>query len=128
MRLFIMLSLISFSAFALDWSDLEVGKSYKLTKLVSLTQKERSRSIIDLPAGTTVELESVIGLSIPGAPLAVFIFDLPNCPGKDMVTEVEVIDVEGTDPHAQVGVGLETDCELDAYVELKDYYSKSLFE
>lgn len=128
MRLFLLLALVSFSAFATDWSDLEVGSTYKLTQSFELKQNERSGSILEVQKGDAVELKALIPLSIPGASLALYIFDLKSCPGPQMTTEQEIIPVHGTSPLVEVGVLLDTDCELNVYLELKDYYSNSIFE
>lgn len=128
MRYLIALLLLTSQAFAMDWSDLEVGKSYKLTQSFSLKQNERSGSMLEVIKGQSVELKALIPLSIPGASLVLYIFDYKSCPGPEMTTDQEIIPVERTSPLAEVGVLLETGCELNVYLELKDYYSNSLFE
>jgi hypothetical protein len=128
MRLFIALFLLTTQVFATDWSDLEIGSNYKLTQSFQLKQLERSGSILEVMQGQEVELKALIPLSIPGVSLALYIFDYKACPGPDMVTDQEIIPVDRTSPLVEVGVLLDAGCELNVYVELKDYYSNSLFE
>lgn len=126
MRLFIALMLLTSQAFALDWSDIEGGKTYKLAQSFQLKQTERSGSILDVVKGQEVELKALIPISIPGASLALYIFDYKACPGPEMTTEQEIIPVDQSGG-VEVGVLLDTSCELNVYVELKDYYTNSLF-
>jgi hypothetical protein len=127
MRLLFAVILLTTQAFATDWSDLEVGKTYKLTQSFQLKQTERSGSMLDIVAGQKVELRALIPLSIPGASLALYIFDYKKCPGPEMKTEQEIIPVNNTNPLVEAGVLLDTSCELNVYIELKDYYANSLF-
>jgi hypothetical protein len=128
MRLFLVLALMSFSAFATDWSDLEVESTYKLSQSIQLKQIERSGSLLDIVKGEPLLLKAIVPVSVPGFPLLLYIFDLKSCPGPKMTTDQEIIPVQGTNPLVEVGVQLDTDCELNMYVEMKDYYSQALFE
>lgn len=130
MRLFLIFSLISFNVFAvnltgLSWSDLEEGKTYKLTQNFQLPQSgERSSSILDFSKGDSFTLKEIMPLPI-GFPLTSFIFIHKNCPGAELETDVELITVE--ENGVVVGAVLD-ECELSVYVEGKDYYTNGLFE
>lgn len=127
MRIFLVLCLISVNAFAtgMGWSDLEEGKTYKLTQNFQLPQNnERSRSILDFSKGDLFTLKEIMPLPI-GFPLTSFIFAYKNCPGMQLKTDVELVTVD----HNGVVVGaILEECELSVYVEGKDYYSNGLFE
>lgn len=128
MRLFLILCLISVNVFAQEnWSDLKTGNNYKLTQNFQLPQVERSGSLIDFSKGEQLHLKEIVPLAMPGALLTLYIFDYLNCPGPQMVTDMEIIPVNGTSPLVEVGAFVEK-CELNVYLETKDYYTKSLFE
>lgn len=127
MRLFITCFFLTLSAFAANWSDLEAGKTYTLTQPFQLKQLERSRSLLDFSTGDELVLKEIAPLTIPGAVMNLYIFDVPNCPGEDLETDMEIIPVKGTTPLVEVGAYV-VECELNIYLELKDYYFKSIFE
>jgi hypothetical protein len=129
MRLLIgLMLLVSTSVFAKDWSDLELGGSYKLTQSFELKQLERSGSALNVEAGQAVVLKEMVPVAVPGYPLYLYIFDYKSCPGPAMKTDQEIIPVKDTSPLVEVGVELEVNCELNVYLETKDFYSNSLFE
>lgn len=125
MRSFILLSLISFNAFAMNWFDMDIRKDYTLLQDISLQQNERSSAMLVLARGEKFHLKEIIGL---GMGLGLFNFEYLNCPGPQMETEVDVIPVEGTSPLIEVGAMVAEGCELWVYVELKDFWTKSFFE
>lgn len=128
MRVFLILCLISVNVFAAEnWSDLKAGNNYKLTQNFQLPQVERSGSLIDFSKGEKFLLKEIVPLAMPGALLTLYIFDYLNCPGQEMVTDMEIIPVNETSPLVEVGAFVEK-CELNVYLETKDYYTKSLFE
>jgi hypothetical protein len=127
MRLFLLLALVSFSAFATDWSDLEAGNSYKLNQSFQLPQLERSGSLLEFTKGEKYLLSEILPVDVPGYPLMLYIFKYTNCPGPAMKTDMEIVEVETTSPVVKVGMQVEA-CEINMYIETKDYYSKSLFE
>ncbi len=127
MRLFLIFCLFSFNVFAASWSDLSVGNSYRLTQNFQLPQLERSGSLIDFSKGEKLHLKEIVPLSMPGALLTLYIFDYLNCPGPAMTTDMEIIPVNGTSPLVEIGAFVEK-CELNVYLETKDYYTNSLFE
>ena len=83
---------------------------------------------MDIVKGQEVELKAIIPLNIPGFSLLLYILDYKACPGPDLVTDQEIIPVDNTSPLAEVGVLLDTGCETNVYLELKDYYSNTIFE
>lgn len=125
MRLFILLFLVSFQAFAANWSDLDVKKTYKLGQDFQLPQTERSGSLLDFSKGEKVVLKEIIPIAISGYSVILFQFDYKACPGRAMTTSMELVKVLGTS--AEIAVYLEN-CELNVYVDPNDFYSKSLFE
>lgn len=126
MRLFLVLFLLSFNTFAADWSELEPQKSYKLTQSFQLKMMDRAGSLLDFTKGQKFKLNDIVPISAPGMVLTLYIFDYAECPGKDMETDMDIIPVNGTTPLVEVGAYI-TECELNVYLETKDYYSKSLF-
>jgi len=119
--------LLSTSAMAARWSQLSIGETYSLIQNFQLTQFERSDSRIDFSKGEKFTLKDKTLLDIPGAPVDLFIFDYKKCPGKDMVTDLEIIPVKGSNPLVEVGAEV-VECELYIYMERKDFLNKSLFE
>jgi len=126
MRLFLLLSLISFNVFAIDWNDLEDGSNYKLIQGFSLPQLERSGSILEVMPGDQVVLAETVPLDMINVVL--YIFDYKNCPGPQMLTDMEIIPVNGTSPVVEIGAQLEKNCKLHVYIETRDLMSNSFFE
>ena len=127
MRLFIALFLISFSALATTWENLRPGQDYKLTQSFELPIY-RQNSMMSFMKGESVYLKTVEPLAIPGGfNMALYIFDYKNCPGPQMETELEIVEVENTSPVVKAGTLLES-CELKVYIEIKDYYKESFFK
>jgi hypothetical protein len=126
MRLFLFLLLISFNCLAIEWTELEEGKSYKITQNFQLPQLERSGSKLDIVTGDKVYLKEIAALSQINVML--YIFDYKNCPGKGMKTDMEIIPVNGTTPMVEIGAQLELNCILKVYIESRDLMSKSIFE
>ena len=125
MRIFILLAAISFPALAMNWFDMESGTEYSLLQDFSLPQHERSASILEISKGEKFVLKEIIGL---GMGLGLFNFEYKSCPGPSMETEVELIPVKGTSPLVEIGAMLAENCEMWIYVELKDFWTTSLFE
>jgi hypothetical protein len=126
MRFLLVLGLIfSFNALAVEWNDLEAGKSYKLTQSFQLPQTERSGSILDFTAGEEVKLIDVIQLEIN---VVIYQLKYAKCPGPAMTTEMEIIPVHGTSPVVEVGAQLVKDCELQIFIENKDLLTQSLLK
>lgn len=127
MRIFLLFCLISFNAYSAGtiWSEMDVGKTYKLTQNFQLpTNGERSGSILDFSKGDSFTLKEIMPLPI-GFPLTSFIYRYNNCPGSQLKTDVELVTVEANG--VVVGAILD-ECELSVYVEGRDYYTQSLFE
>lgn len=110
---------------ATEWHEMAPGKSYKLSQSFELTQRERSSSMVDFSKGERLVLKEVLSLSLPGTSLALYVFDYPKCPGREMTTDMEVIPVEESDVEASTQL---EDCEVNMYIETKDLYSKSFFK
>lgn len=126
MRLLLLCLVISFNALAVDWTELEDGKEYKITQNFQLSQLERSGSKLDISRGDKVQLKETVALSAINVML--YIFDYKNCPGQAMTTDMEIIPVQETSPVVEIGAQLEEKCELNIYIETKDLMSNSLFE
>jgi hypothetical protein len=125
MRTFILLALISFPAFAMNWFDMELGNEYVLNQDLALTQRERSGSMLDIVKGEKFVLKEIMPITMG---LMMFNLEYKNCPGPAMETEVEIIPVNGTSPVIEVGAMVAENCELWVYVEGKDFWTNSLFE
>lgn len=125
MRLFLVLSLISFNALALDWFAFEEGDTYTLKQSFQLPQKTPARTLQDFVAGEKFYLKEISPL-----PIGVFLYILEykNCPGPQLTTEMEIIPVNGTSPVVEIGAQLEEKCDLWIFVEDKDVMSPSFFE
>ena len=130
MRLFLALLLVSFGAMAAaeNWEDLRIGDEYKLTQSFQLPIKANRGSLLDLMKGEKVRLLERIAMDIPGASLILYKFRYQNCPGMQMVTDLELVAVEDTSPVVEVGAMIQERCELYVYLETKDFYTASLFE
>ena len=124
MRLFLIGIIISFNIFAVNWTELEEGKAYKLSQSFQLPQIERSGSLFDIVKGDQVTLKEIMPLEL-SFPVMAYIFKYHNCPGTGMKTDMELVTVQNTG--VEVGAVLEK-CELSVYVETRDIDSKSLFE
>jgi hypothetical protein len=127
MQYMLLLFLLSFSTFAAKWDQLTVGETYRLLQNFKLSQFERSQSYVDFTRGDKFRLKKISSIDIPGSPLDLFTFDYQECPGMDLVTDLEIIPVKGTLPVVEVGAEV-VDCELLIYLERRDFFNKSLFE
>ena len=125
MKLFIVLSLLSINAFAGTWFDMEANKEYTVLQSFSLPQEERSGSSLEVTKGDKFVLKEIIGL---GMGLGLFNFQYAKCPGPDMVTDIEIIPIDNSAPLVEIGAKAELNCEMWIYVELKDFWTNSLFE
>ncbi len=109
----------------MNWFDLELGTEYVLMQDLSLPQRERSGSILEISQGQKFVLKEVVGITMG---LMMFNLEYKNCPGPAMETEVEIIPVNGTSPLIEVGAMVAENCELWVYVEGKDFWTNSFFE
>lgn len=126
MKAFLILMLISMNAFAIDWNEMESGKTYTLKQNLSLKQNERSGSLLEIMKGEKLTLKEVIALG--SVPVLLYSFDYKNCPGPAITTDMEIIPVTGTNPVVEIGAELAENCELNIYLETKDMISVSTFE
>lgn len=125
MKFFILLTLLSFKALAVGWTELEAGHNYKLTQNFQLPQLERSSSLLDFSKGDELTLNEVVPMDMINVML--YEFNYKKCPGPDMKTDMEIIPVQGTTPMVEVGAQLEK-CTLSIYIETKDINSQSFIE
>jgi hypothetical protein len=126
MRSLFILTLISFNALAVEWDSMIEGKEFKLTQSFSLKQNERSGSMLDVTRGEKFLLKEIVPLGT--VPVYLFLFHYKKCPGPAMTTEMEIITVHGTSPVVEIGAQLEENCELNIFLENKDFSSNSFFE
>lgn len=127
MRVLFLTLLISFSSLAsTQWYDLNQGQTYELEQSFSLTQKGPSAGMLDVMAGEKLFLKEIAHL--PMISVSLFIFDYKNCPGPQMLTEMEIIPVQETRPLVEVGIQLEANCSLEIYIETKDLMSPSFLQ
>lgn len=127
MRLFLFGLILSSSVFGFEWGELEQDQTYQLTQSLQLSQKEKSQSILVINKGEQFELEEIVPLEIPGAPLMLYIFNYINCPGTEIESDLEIIAVTATKPSVEIGAEVQR-CKLNIYLEFKDVFTKSLFQ
>ncbi|MGE3609652.1 MAG: hypothetical protein AB7I27_08705 [Bacteriovoracaceae bacterium] len=129
MKLFILAFGLSFAALASNWSELEIGETYKLTQNFQLPILERSHSIMDFSKGDELYLKDKVVLPIPGHTMIKFIFAYPSCPGPQIQSDTVVVKVDGTAaPVVRTVIGLEENCELAFYLEGIYFNRESIFE
>lgn len=128
MRRFMILFFVfsTVTAFAKTWNDLELLSEYKLTQSFELPQVERSSSLLHFIAGDDFLLKEMTPL--PEIKVMVYTLKYKNCPGRAMNTTLEIIPVQATSGVIEVGAQLETNCELNVYIEAKDIFTTSFFE
>ena len=110
MHLFaLVLSLLTTSVWALDWSDIEVQQSYRLGQDFRFPTGEA------FLAGEELIITDKVGLSIG---VILIEAQLTHCqyPGREL--EVEIFPVP-----TEIGLAVVPDCLLWFYVENRDYYS-----
>lgn len=126
MPLIFLLGLISFSSWAINWTDLVPGQQYNVNQHLPLTQLERSGSALEISFNEKVYLKKSV--TLPGRRGQLYQFNYNHCPGPDLVTKMEIIPVQKTSPMVKIGAQLDGNCELNIYVKNEDLMSKSLFE
>jgi len=129
MRLFIALMFISFNLFAAQtvvWNDLELEQPVKITQSIRLKQLQRAGTYLDIILGQNFVLRDIIGLD--SVKVVMFKFDYKNCPGHQMVTDMEIIPVKNTSPVVEIGAQLTENCKLEIFIETKDLMTTSFFE
>ena len=125
MRFLLFLVFFAFNAMATDWSELEIGQSYKLQQEFKLPQLERSGSLQDFMKGDELVLKDIVPLDM--VRVVIYEFDYKKCPGPEMKTEMEIIPVQETSPMVEIGAQLEN-CTLSIFIETKDISTKSFIE
>lgn len=111
--------LLSNSLFSLEWYDLELNQSLVLDKEIYFEPEN-----ITLSKGNIFVLNNILELPIN---VTIFSFDVLNCPGQNFSTEMIIVDPSSSLLNSSVGVQLQKNCQLEVFVEFKDYFSKSLF-
>ena len=117
--IFLFSILCSMNSLALDWYDLDLDQSYKLDKTL-VFEKEG----IKLEKGESFKFYESIALP---ANVVLYQFEVENCPGPDLTTDMIIVDPSRETNDPSVGVQLAESCSLEIYVETKDIMSKSLF-
>lgn len=126
MRLFLILLLVSFNAFAIEWYDLEVNTEYKLTQSFSLKQMGPQASNLDFMTGEKLVLKEIVGLDM--IKVTLFQFEYENCPGPEMTTDMGIIPVNSTSPVVEIGAQLAEQCTLEVFIETKDLMTESFLK
>ena len=98
----------------LHWDELSKNKNYQLQNYLPLGARA------SLPAGTPMKLIDTYALS----PVQVmfFQFQLNSCPSGQASQKTEIMII-----NQKIGVEREPNCLLNIYVELKDFYTPSIF-
>lgn len=123
--LLVLLALVfSSQVFANSWNDLEVGESYTLNQEISLVSNSPGQSTYHIPAGTVLNHSDLIPLDMIS--VLIYQFKLPNCPGNDFETQMEIIPVQGTSPLVEIGAQVGSNCLLEIFIETKDIYTSSI--
>ena len=103
---------------SLAWSDLDQGYLYKLAFDIEMAENvllSQDREMLLL------EKHSL------GTPLVFFKFRDMKCEDLNLKTEMILFNPDPTTPDdSSVGLSYETNCEIDVYVETKDYYDRSI--
>lgn len=122
MKFFLLFLLIFFSlsisAQVLEWGDLELKQNLILKQEILFINEG-----LIIPAGTKMEVQDFIGLPIN---VELYQIQLTQCSFPEKTAEMILIEpLDKTD--RAVGIDLKENCVLEIFVELKDLYSKSLF-
>ena len=111
--------LFSAQVFALDWYDLELEDKLSLDKEIRF-EKEN----VIFKKGDGFKLYDVVTLPMN---VQIYLFEVLNCPGPDITTDMILIDPTSKAGDPSVGVQLAESCSMEVYVETKDLFTKSLF-
>lgn len=103
---------------AISWSDLDANYLYR-----SAFKIEMADGVVIHPDQQLLLLEKY---SL-GTPLVFFKFRDMSCEDLALKTEPILFNPDpDTADDSSVGISYETNCEIDVYVETKDYYDKSI--
>jgi hypothetical protein len=109
------------SAFAgLQWDDLTADSTYYLAADIPM------KSDLTLRSGHPLILKQVNGMDIS---VILFTFVDPKCEDQSLETEMILFNPEPEDTSDDKSVGMKYDvnCEINVFVEAKNYYDKSIF-
>lgn len=111
----------SFTALAKDWVDIEVNGHYVLNQTISFP------GIAEFHAGDKFEATDFIA---GGVPVVYYEMHSNDCKNPNLEAEMIILNPnpEDTSTDRSVAVDLEKGCILGVWVEIKDLYSKGLFE
>ncbi len=112
------ISSLSASAGALTWSDLDAGYLYRSEFKIQMAEE------VVLHPETELLLLEKYSL---GTPLVFFKFRDMACEDLSLKTELILFNPDpDTADDSSIGLSYETNCEIDVFVETKDYYDKSI--
>lgn len=125
---YLIVLLVALSAFSqtkeLKWSNLYQNQSYNLSQTVNVSDRKEDFSIA---AGTKIKL--IESTSLPMINVQLFKFELPSCPSNSLKTELELLEIpQENKPAVVVGYDIVENCVLEFFIELKDFYSKSILK
>jgi hypothetical protein len=126
MKYFFIILLFSSSAFALEWSELVINESYKLTQKFKLPLAGSETKFLEFIENDVLILKEQIPLGYLN--VEVLRFHYIPCPDPESVTEMDIIAVEATDPKKEIGAQLEIGCELNIYLETQDVNTTSFLK
>ncbi len=126
MRTFLALVLLSFNAIAgaVEWTDLTPGGVYRITQGAVLPVRGGQGRTVQVRPGDFYRLKQVEPLV---SNVILFSFDIKNCPGPNLQSEMTILPVQGTNPVVEVGFQLEKSCQMWIFLEGKDTWTKSIF-
>lgn len=122
----LMIFLLSASSIAADklWSNLEVGKSYTISKELTLTD---GQSTFVIKPNSKLVLKERTSLGMIKVELYKFNTSL-DCPSEDMTTDIQLEEIiQSNGKKIVVGFDLVEDCTLEAFVEFVDINTHSIF-
>jgi len=118
---FLCLSTSAFSQ-AFFWSDLKLDESYTLEVKLDF-EAER----VHLEQGTLLELIDIVGMDMINVTL--FRLRMPECMGSDLSSDIYLLPVLDEDSSMfEVGFSIDKGCDLELFIETKDYYRNSILK
>lgn len=116
------LSLVSSNIFAADvvtnWYDMELYSRYTLRQDIVFENG------MSFKAGEQFDMFDFIS---GGVPVAYFGLHQVNCKNPDLTAELSIVEVPTTPRIQKIGAQLAEGCNLELYVELKDFFKDSVF-
>jgi hypothetical protein len=109
------------TAATLEWGDLDLYERYTLNQEINFENK------VTLKPGDSFDMLDRIGGEIPAIYLQ---FHSVKCENPDLSSEMILINPNPNDTSTDrtIAVELEEGCNLGLWVEVKDYYSPSIFD